>query len=396
MKTALYVLVATALITITPFLLTFEKGQDIVRGLFCYSIVVLLLFYLYIRDTQRVLKTKWFLLTLVCVAVYAVAFVDLLNLLQIENRKIGWLWVIPLLTCSISLVLLKSVPRIKLYATNVLLFILLMVHLFMGHIAPSQPIFEFPVIQAIASLTQEKNNRDSIPEKLAELYHVTDSVSVTKFYVDSNRSNVVILIESWGVPIDTNMFRKELNIFGGVKSFVGLHFRMYSRTRTAEREDLLDSTWRDENRRKDSLFIPKAFADKGYKTSFLFGGDSAIQWRYKYIRNVGFQQAFFSELDINDASMAKKIDSLLETVDSTRQLIAWTTRDTRFPISDDAEETERLYFKRLSATLQLVANLAKKNPNVRFIVQGDHEPILSPEQFRAKFYRRWVPYVILN
>ena len=181
MKTVLYVLVATALITITPFLLTFEKGQDIVRGLFCYSIVVLLLFYLYIRDTQRVLKTKWFLLTLVCVAIYAVAFVDLLNLLQIENRKIGWLWVIPLLTCSISLVLLKSVPKIKLYATNVLLFILLIVHLFMENVAPSQPIFEFPVIQAIASLTQEKNNRDSIPERLAELYHVTDSVSVTKF-----------------------------------------------------------------------------------------------------------------------------------------------------------------------------------------------------------------------
>lgn len=396
MKTVLYVLVATALITITPFLLTFEKGQDIVRGLFCYSIVALLFVFLYVRDACRVCKIKWLLLAFVSLLIYTVALVDLLNLLQIENRKIGWLWVIPLLTCSISLVLLKSVPKIKLYATNVLLFILLMVHLFMGHIAPSQPIFEFPVIQAIASLTQEKNNRDSIPERLAELYHVTDSVSVTKFYVDPNRSNVVILVESWGVPIDTNMFRKELSVFDGVKSFVGLHFRMYSRTRTAEREDLLDSTWRDENRRKDSLFIPKAFADKGYKTSFLFGGDSAIQWRYKYIRNVGFQQSFFSKSDEDDVSMAKKIDSLLETVDSTRQLIAWTTRDTRFPISDDAEETERLYFKRLSATLQLVANLAKKYPNVRFVVQGDHEPILSPEMFRAKFYRRWVPFVVLN
>lgn len=396
MKTVLYVLVATALITITPFLLTFEKGQDIVRGLFCYSIVVLLLFYLYIRDTQHVLKTKWFLLTLVCVAIYAVAFVDLLNLLQIENRKIGWLWVIPLLTCSISLVLLKSVPKIRLYTINVAMFVLLMLHLFMMQVLPSQPIFEFPIIQSVASLSQEKINRDSIPERMSELYHVTDSVSVTKFYVDPNRSNVVILVESWGVPIDTNMFRKELNIFGGVKSFVGLHFRMYSRTRTAEREDLLDSTWRDENRRKDSLFIPKVFADKGYKTSFLFGGDSAIQWRYKYIRNVGFQQAFFSNKYEDDASMAKKIDSLLESGDSTRHLIAWTTRDTRFPISDDAVETERIYFKRLSTTLQLVANLAKKYPNVRFVVQGDHEPILSPKEFREKFYRRWVPFVVLN
>ena len=396
MKTVLYVLVATALITITPFLLTFEKGQDIVRGLFCYDIVFLLLFYLYIRDALHMLKIKWLLLACVSLLIYAVAYTDLLNLLRIDNREIGWLWIIPLLTCSISLIVLKSVPKIRLYTINVILFVLLMVHLFMMQVFPSQPIFEFPVIQAIASLTQEKNNRDSIPERLTELYHVTDSVSVTKFYIDSNRSNVVVLVESWGVPIDTSAFKRELTVFDGVMSFVGLHFRMYSRTRTAEREDLLDSTWRDENRRKDSLFIPKVFADKEYKTSFLFGGDSTIQWRYKYIRNIGFQQTFFSKLDEDDASMAKKIDSLLETSDSTMQLIAWTTRDTRFPISDDAEETERLYFKRLSATLQLVANLAKKYPNVRFIVQGDHEPILSPEKFRAKFYRRWVPYVILN
>lgn len=396
MKTVLYVLVATALITITPFLLTFEKGQDIVRGLFCYDIVVLLLFYLYIRDTKHVLKIKWILLACVSLLIYAVAYTDLLNLLRIENREIGWLWIIPLLTCSISLIVLKSVPKIRLYTINVILFVLLMVHLFMMQDFPSQPIFEYPVIQAIASLTQEKLNRDSIPERLTELYHVTDSVSVTKFYIDSNRSNVVVLVESWGVPIDTSAFKRELTVFDGVMSFVGLHFRMYSRTRTAEREDLLDSTWRDENRRKDSLFIPKVFADKGYKTSFLFGGDSAIQWRYKYIRNIGFQQTFFSKLDENDVSMAKKIDSLLETDDSTKQLIAWTTRDTRFPISDDAVETERLYFERLLGILQIVADLAKKHPDIRFVVQGDHEPILSPEHFREKFYRRWVPFVVLN
>ena len=50
MKRLLYPLIASALITIVPFLLTFEKGQDIVRGLFGYEYFALLLLILYIKD----------------------------------------------------------------------------------------------------------------------------------------------------------------------------------------------------------------------------------------------------------------------------------------------------------------------------------------------------------
>ena len=151
--------------------------------------------------------------------------------------------------------------------------------------------------------------------------------------------------------------------------------------------------------------MSKRFAELGYKTTFLFGGDSTIQWRYKYIRNIGFQNAIWTDSTASDGVMAAKIDSLLNVsecdslTDSAcvnRQFIAWTTRDTRFPISDDPVETEKLYYERLFGTLKIVADLAKKHPEVRFIAQGDHEPILSPLEFQAKFYRRWVPYVVLN
>ena len=50
MKRLLYPLIASALITIVPFLLTFEKGQDIVRGLFGYEYFASLLLILYIKD----------------------------------------------------------------------------------------------------------------------------------------------------------------------------------------------------------------------------------------------------------------------------------------------------------------------------------------------------------
>ena len=128
----------------------------------------------------------------------------------------------------------------------------------------------------------------------------------------------------------------------------------------------------------------------------------AAVWRHKYIRKIGFQNAIWMDSVAVDRVMAAKIDSLLNLkCDSlencqNRQFIAWTTRDTRFPISDDVAEVEKLYFERLFGTLRIIADLAKKHPDVRFVVQGDHEPILAPLEFQAKFYRRWVPFVILN
>ena len=56
MKRFLYPLVATALITIAPFLLTFEKGQDIVRGLFALSILALLLLFTFIKEQPLKIK----------------------------------------------------------------------------------------------------------------------------------------------------------------------------------------------------------------------------------------------------------------------------------------------------------------------------------------------------
>ena len=54
MKRLLYPLTACALVTIVPFLLTFEKGQNIVRGLFGYEYFALLL--LVVFEKEKMLK----------------------------------------------------------------------------------------------------------------------------------------------------------------------------------------------------------------------------------------------------------------------------------------------------------------------------------------------------
>ena len=177
---------------------------------------------------------------------------------------------------------------------------------------------------------------------------------------------------------------------------------MYSRTRTAEREDLIYKISRDSiTKKKDTTFLPKVFNDLGYQTAFLFGGDSLEHYRFKYIKNIGFNQAIYRN-GLNDSSMMSKIDNILADK-SQKHFIAWTTTDTKFPILDfsniyysNANAIDSAYSYKLSSTLTLIAEHARKHPETRFIIQGDHNPILSPTKFQDFFYKRWVPFVVLN
>ena len=394
MKRIAYPLIATALITIVPFLTTFEKGQDIVRGLFDFSVLALLLLFMLVRD--RAFFARKLLMVCVFAALFLVAVADLQNILSYKGWNVGWRVIIPLITCSVAIAMLKPIKSFGLRGFSFFMFAALMSHIYLYQFFPSQPLWEFPVAKWLARTAKNPDwPRKHLSEDFREHNNVTDSVSITRYYVDTTRSNVIILVESWGIPMDSNMFAKELALFDGLMMDHGVHFRMSSRTRTAERNDLLDSAWRSPGRR-DSLYMPNRFAVLGYQTSFFFGDDSTIQWRYHYIKRIGFQQEFWTDSITSDAVMASKIDSLLGSADSVKHFIAWTTRDTRFPISDDVAETEKLYYERLFGSLQIVADLAKKHPDVRFVVQGDHEPILSPLEFQRKFYRRWVPFVVLN
>ena len=182
---------------------------------------------------------------------------------------------------------------------------------------------------------------------------------------------------------------------------------MYSRTRTAEREDLIQSISRDSvTRKRDTTFFPKVLSNIGYKTTFLFGGDSLEHQRYKYIKNIGFNEAIYSKDTnnsiLNDVQVISKLDNIL-TDTTQKHFIAWTTQDTKFPLAgfsdiynSNADAVDSAYSERLKNTLTQIAILAQKYPETRFIVQGDHNPILSPIKFQERFYKRRVPFVILN
>ena len=394
MKSLFFVIIATALVTIAPYLLTFEKGQDITRGLLEYGVFAVLLIYVSLKDRSFFLKRSVFFVA--CFAILSfLSWLDLLTILVVKNWSVDFYGLIPFVVSLLAILILKDVKGFSLHCIGTILFAAFFVHFGAMRVYSSQPLFQFSIPLYLAQ-HQTSVDRDILPEEIRTHYNSTDSVTITKYHIDTTRNNLIILVESWGIPMDSAMFSKELAVFDEILEDRGIHFRMYSRTRTAEREDLLDSAWRDSIGRRDSLFMPNKFVSLGYKTSFLYGGDSTIQWRYKYIRNIGFQNAIWTDSATADMAMAAKIDSLLNLPDSVKHFIAWTTRDTRFPISDDPIETEKLYYERLFGTLRIIADLAKKHPEMRFVVQGDHEPILSPLEFQRKFYRRWVPFVVLN
>ena len=426
MKKFLYPLIASALITITPFLITFEKGQDIVRGLFGFSEFALLLLFACARERSKGVL-RGVLLVVITALMLVVAWIDLQNLLALKNWSTGFNGVIPLLTCALAVAMMVKVPSFTFPTISFIVFVSLIAHLAALNWDASQPLAQFPVVDYLSRTAPKPVDRKVLPESFVQKYKVLDSVTVTRHYVDSLRSNVVILVESWGIPMEDSRFTEELRIFDGVVQQLGVHSRMYSRPRTAEREDWISGFIRDSvTQTKDTTFLPQELAKKGFKTAFFFGGDSAEQWRYKYIYNI-FENAYFGGFNPNarplavnapkldsslakealaDSVMAAKIDSVLSDsvgLDSAKWFMAWTTRDTKFPLQGlgsayqgSADENDSAYTERLMGTLRLIADLARKHPDVRFIVQGDHEPILSPVAFQERFYKRWVPFIVLN
>ncbi len=420
MQRLLYPLIASALITIVPFLITFEKGQDIIHGLFGYEYFALLLLITLVREKlsrslskaeasttlrrllQNPIQSLYALIfVLLCILLYSIAWIDLQNLLAIKMQITGWYGILPFATCGLAIAMVWKIKPFKFNTICFILFISLILHLAALNYYAAQPLAQFPTIDYLERTAPKPVQRTEIADNFKKNYIVTDSVTITRNYIDTTRDNVIILVESWGVPLDINRFENQLEIFDEVKTTAGIHNRMYSRTRTAEREDLIQTITRDSTGRRDTTFLPKTFATNGYNTTFFLGTDSLEHRRFEYIRNIGFTEALYNN-GLDDAVMISKIDTIL--ADTTQKhFITWTTRDTKFPMQEfsniynsKADAIDSAYTKRLAHTLSSIANLARKYPSTKFIVQGDHNPILSPIKFQERFYKRWVPFVILN
>lgn len=349
-----------------------------------------------------------FILASLTISLFSIAWLDLQNLLAIKGWSTGWRGILPFATCGIAIAIVWKIKPFKFNTICFILFVALMFHLEANNRYAAQPLAQFPTIDYLERIAPKPVQRKHIAEDYKAKYIVTDSVTITRDYVDTSRNNVIILIESWGLPLDIQRFEKQISLFNGITTAIGTHNRMYSRTRTAEREDLMQSYVRDSvTGKRDTTFLPKVFADIGFKMTFLFGGDSLEHYRYKYIRNIGFGEVIYGKTtskgkQLRDTKIIARIDSIL--ADTTQKhFIVWTTADTKFPMPEfpdiyysNADAIDSAYSSKLHSDFIMIADLVRKHPETRFIIQGDHNPILSPVGFQEKFYKRWVPFIVLN
>ncbi len=297
----------------------------------------------------------------------------------------------------------------------VILFLLLFaVHFGMGAMQMRQPLLSFPVKDAIdQKLLKGTESKSVILQQDAKetfaLWNAADPV------IDFDKPTLQILVESWGVNKRVDIVQKLFEPYRQENTlFLGLFLRESAYTQGAESEDFGVSG----NSNPRLFSIPARFKAKGFQTWYVHGYDGNFYNRREGYGAYGFDSLYFKEefvqnefaqckygfTGICDSAMVRFLDSLM--TDSVPKYIYWTTLDTHPPYEksvagSDCEEKENsveCIFSELQLnTAVQIAALARKHPEYRIVVRGDHRPMgaLGPG-FVSSFYYRWVPMVIFH
>lgn len=385
MKNLFQYIIAAILVTISLYLISFEKGQDLIRGLVGLEALVLLLFWRHFYPA----KIWWQKIGLGVSSLLLVALValDWHTLVALKGEGLWSYLVIPLAVTLLALFLVKAARPVPSINAIVFLFFILILHLIGMRFYAAQPLLVFPTFNYIGkSHYTESFNRDSLTAEWRSSYKVVDTTTITTTYLDTARINIIILVESWGVPLNKALLDSQIKYFDSTLTEKGVHRRLYSRTRTAEREDLAQSfSINPKTKIKDTLWIPAKWR-RGIGTYYFTSDSLGFMDRASYIKTMGFEHIHFGKPNESDSAVALQIDSLLSIAEGPI-LIAWSTREGR---------QNGNYQASINKNLKAIATLACKYPQARFIVQGDHEPLLHKKNIVNAFYRRFVPYMILN
>ena len=245
--------------------------------------------------------------------------------------------------------------RINLVAFLVLIFVTVSLIYVLGRASFSAPFGKpWHLLPAV--------HEDSLSTTYKGTYQIMDKTPLRAKLFDTTKTNVFILIDAWGVPIDENILALDLKEFGTLPHKFALHRRLANYTSHAEHAE---------------------FRNNFASNIFLFGGDSLQFNRTEYIPEIGFQQPSYCPNCSNNA-IIDKIDSILTEPESP-QFVAWTALASK--VGDHSE---------IRQVLGQIADLAKKHPEVQFVIQGTHRPVLCGPEIRNSYKAHWVPVAILN
>lgn len=149
MKSILFVIVASALISIVPFLATFDPECVPYRGIMIYSIFAILMLSTNIKERLQGKKKKAIAFAITYILVATISCIDsqaIYTLLKIDSILYD---LIPFVTTAIGLLILKDAKAIPLRHINLALFSTLFLHLAMSNTDIAQPILTFTLIGLI-------------------------------------------------------------------------------------------------------------------------------------------------------------------------------------------------------------------------------------------------------
>lgn len=242
---------------------------------------------------------------------------------------------------------------------NLLLFLLLLAILFFSSFFISDA---FIYVHTPWQMTPWQNP-DSLSVGYVNKYKIQRDTVAFALPSNSNATTTLFIqVDAWGLPFDESQLEDELSAFRNLKSQAFIHWRKLNQNKEVEKLELANRT------------------DSGV---FFFGGDSLEYDRKAYIPELGFAQMVLCQ-KCADSIMIGKLDSALSN-ENCPAVLAWTTQSSR-----GGNEAK------IKKSLELIAELAAKHPNVRIVIQGTHRPILGTPETRKKYYAHWVPVVVLN
>lgn len=209
---------------------------------------------------------------------------------------------------------------------------------------------------------QPSVHEDSLSTTYKDNYQIIGKTPLRSSLYDTSRTNVFILVDAWGVPIDEYSLAIDFKIFENIPHKFALHQRLANYTRHAEHAE---------------------FRHNSTASLFIFDGDSLQFNRQEYIPALGFQNSIFCNNCGNNVIISK-IDSVLLEPEHP-QFVAWTA------LASTIGEHNKI-----RQTLTQIADLAKRHPEVRFVVQGTHRPVLCGPETRNSYKAHWVPVAVLN
>lgn len=232
---------------------------------------------------------------------------------------------------------------------------------------------------------------------------------------------MMILVESWGVPKNIDLLRASFHILDNLpNTFAGLYPRKTAYTQGAEWED-----FGIPNGELNDSVLPQKYKRAGYETWYVHGfeqdffdrattypsyGFDSLLFRHDFLKK-GLRGCQYGYPGICDASLELWLEQKLE--EPGKKFIYWTTLDAHYPYDNQSFEKRSkmcdefalsdiacIFWTHEEETLQSIAKLVKKFPDVRFIIRGDHRPMsigrLNYTDFLESFYIYWVPIITFN